>query len=134
MIFELIDQMRKNLPCPLIRVDWSEPYLTIMGRDFCYSTYQSWRIISRERVIQGSCEDGDAISKVLEQFNETCLMEIDYQSKKIAADLSFGFSNGLWIETFSSMCLDSWTLRAAGLDFVYIGSPCDPECVDIPLP
>lgn len=124
MMTEIIRNIAVFLPLSIDLIEWNDPCLTLVGKNWNFFTTSSWRIIESNKLICG-CYDNDAF-KTLNEIKNLDIISIDIQSNHLLADPIFLISNGYKLEIFSTIFFEPWTFNFSS-GIVYVSSPSDPN-------
>lgn len=120
MITKIINDLSNFLPLSMDSIEWSDPTLILIGKNWSFSTVSSWRIIKNNKLIAG-CYDEDAL-KIIKELSKSKVVSVEIQSNHISIDPVFIFSNGYKLEIFSTTFLEPWTFDFSS-GTVYVASP-----------
>ncbi len=124
MMTDIIRNIAAFLPLSIDLIEWNDPCLTLVGKNWNFFTTSSWRIIDSNKLICG-CYDNDGF-KTLNEIKKLDIISIDIQSNHLPAYRIFLISNGYKLEIFSTTFFEPWTFNFSS-GIVYVSSPSDPN-------
>ena len=122
MFEEFLNELRQALPLKVTMVEWNDPLLTILGKDWNFNAMTEWRCCDNFKLIK-ACYDNNS-SEFISKFVGLDIIGVDCQSGLPVIDPVFIFSNGLKLQFFSTTALEPWKFRLPN-DKLFIASPTD---------
>ncbi|WP_068468687.1 hypothetical protein [Candidatus Protochlamydia phocaeensis] len=122
MMKKIIKNVARFLPLHIDSVEWNDPNLILIGKDWSFSTIGCWRLIDHNKLECG-CYDEESIISI-QKIKNLSIVAIDIQSTQLSVDPVFTFSNGYKLEVFSTTFLEPWIFDFSS-DVVYVASPSD---------
>ncbi|MBN9378013.1 MAG: hypothetical protein BGO14_00830 [Chlamydiales bacterium 38-26] len=119
-MIKITEYVNKSLPLYLETIEWDDPSLTIIGKEWSFYSLSSWRIVYENKLICG-CYDKEATDK-LKLLESSYIENIWIQSNFLTVDPVFIFANEYILELFSTTYLEPWIFRLSSKD-VYVASP-----------
>ena len=123
LLTDLLEELHPSLPLPVDRVSWDGLRLNLEGEGWGFHTMSPWRLISSDRLIQGSEEAKD--DKLLRTLEGDFIDDVAAGGPPYV-DPVFSFRSGLVLQVFSIHSLEPWTFVVPSGRF-YAASPADPS-------
>ena len=112
--------------CPLRieRVEWHDPQLTIGGSNWYFNTIAPWRLLSPDRLITGTYDEG--FEMAVQGLVGLTITGCSSSRHAPRIDPCFILSNGQQLEIFSTCALEPWTMKLPKPP-ILVASPSDPS-------
>jgi hypothetical protein len=122
MFEKFIYEIREFLPLKITLAEWNDPLLTILGYNWNFNTMTEWRVCDNSKVIK-ACYD-DESSNFIRNLNGLNIIKVNCQSGPPVIDPVFEFSNGLFLQIFSTSAIEPWKFQLPN-NKMFIASPTD---------
>jgi len=112
MIEKLIAAINPRLPLTILRAEWCDPVLSLIGADWTFNTTSSWRLIDGSKLVAGS--EDQLASEAVSALAGVEMVRCEPMSVSPLLDPRFLFGNGLKLEVFSATATEPWVLSLKG--------------------
>ncbi len=113
-----------SCPLKIERVEWHDPQLTIGGSAWYFNTIVPWRLLSSDRLITGTYDQG--FEMAIQELVGLAITGCSSSRDAPQVDPCFILSNGQQLEVFSTCASEPWTMKLPRPP-ILVASPSDPR-------
>jgi hypothetical protein len=117
----MIDELRAAvlglLPLRLLKLEFNDPVVVLMGPSWSVSIVSPWRL-TRVGVLVTSIDDPNAEARLRELIGSAIVDIVAQADARVSSDPVFVFADGARLEIQSDTDFDPWVLRLPGTTFV----------------